>query len=346
VTGSNRAVVVERPGETTLREVEMPTCGSDDVLIRSHFAGVCRTDIKIANGKMPSNAVSYPCIPGHEWSGTVEAVGDRVSDLEVGARVVAEGMQYCGHCDNCLAGQTNLCRNYQQLGFTRPGGYARYVVVPRRYVHVLPDNVSFGAGVLIEPASCVAYGFDRLAPQEGETIGVVGVGTLGSLAILMANSFMPGAVIAYGVNEADVELASALGADHAIDVSQQDPVAATGKVLGSAPDVVLEAAGATDAVTTALGLARRGGRVVLMGSAGDGLTMNLPTDVFMRKDLTVHGTLSYTSNAWAQAMSLMKEGLDVERLLTHRVPLDAYEDAFTLMDDASQKVVKVLLEHG
>lgn len=340
-----RAIVVERPGETRIGEIETMACGDDEVLIKSLVAGVCRTDLKIAKGKMPPHTISYPCVPGHEWAGTVESTGRNVTDLKPGDRVVCEGMVYCGHCENCLNGRTNLCSNYDQLGFTRPGGYGEFVVAPRRVVHALPDHVSVAAGVLVEPASCVGYGFERLSPQAGETIGVVGVGTLGSLAILIARTFSPSAVIAYGITDEDVSQALELGADHAVNLAKEDAEAATVKALGEGPDVVLEAAGASEAVATSLGLARRGGRVVLMGSAGDGQTMNLPTDVFMRKDLTVHGSLSYTSGAWARTMSLLDSGLEVDRLITHRFPLERFDEAFQLMENRSERVVKILLEH-
>ena len=187
--------------------------GPDDVLVRSHAAGVCRTDIEMVIGQLTDPRwVRFPLVPGHEWSGTIAAVGERVADLAPGDRVVCEGMIPCNRCRRCKAGDTQLCENYDQLGFTRGGGYGEYVLVPRHVVHGLPDDVSFDAGVLVEPASVVLRGLDRAAPQPGETVGVIGIGTLGSLAVTLARLRAPGALVAYGIRPEELAFAERLGA--------------------------------------------------------------------------------------------------------------------------------------
>ncbi|HEY8774347.1 MAG TPA: alcohol dehydrogenase catalytic domain-containing protein, partial [Gaiellaceae bacterium] len=191
-----RAVVIERPHEVVYREVETPVCGPGDVLVRSRFAGVCRTDIEVLEGALDRRWVRYPCIPGHEWSGIVEEVGIDVADLESGDRVVCEGFCYCGMCRRCRAGDTHLCEHYDQLGFTRGGGYGELVLAPRRVVHRLPDGVALDEAVLVEPASVALKGLLRARLAPGETIGVVGVGTLGALTIVLARLFSPAAIVA------------------------------------------------------------------------------------------------------------------------------------------------------
>ena len=186
-------------------------CAPGDVLVRSRLAGVCRTDLEVLNGELDRRWVRYPCIPGHEWSGVVEAVGEGVVDLEPGDPVVCEGFCYCGICRRCRAGDTHLCEHYDCLGFTRGGGYGELVVAPRRVVHRLPEGIELDAAVLVEPASVVFQGLSRARPQAGETVGVIGVGTLGALAIVLARLFSPAAVVAYGIREAELELARRLG---------------------------------------------------------------------------------------------------------------------------------------
>src|SRR5919109_1473393 len=134
-----KAVVIERPHTAAYREVERPVFGPNEVLVRSRRVGICRTDLEILRGEVPPAWVRYPCVPGHEWSGTVTAVGDAVTDLHPGDAVVCEGMVPCRHCPRCRTGQTNLCENYGQLGFSRAGGGAELVAVPRHIVHRLPD---------------------------------------------------------------------------------------------------------------------------------------------------------------------------------------------------------------
>ncbi len=333
--------MIERPHEVVFTEVETPVCGPGDVLVRSRFAGICRTDIEVLHGELDRRWVRYPCIPGHEWSGVVEAVGDGVTDLAVGDRVVCEGFCYCGTCRRCRAGDTHLCERYDQLGFTRGGGYGELVVVPRRVVHRLPDGVGLEAAVLIEPASVVLKGLLRARPQPGETIGVVGVGTLGALALVLAKLFSPAAIVAYGVREAELELARSLGAGEAVDV--------TG---GHAPlegelDLVVETAGAVPAVDLATRLSREGGRIVALGIAGEGRELSIPADRFALRDLELIGSVGYTTAVWSQVVALLGAGLvDVTPVVARRVPADRFEEGFRLMGEADGVVGRILLEHA
>ncbi len=333
--------MIERPHEVVFTEVETPVCGPGDVLVRSRFAGICRTDIEVLHGELDRRWVRYPCIPGHEWSGVVEAVGDGVTDLAVGDRVVCEGFCYCGTCRRCRAGDTHLCERYDQLGFTRGGGYGELVVVPRRVVHRLPDGVGLEAAVLIEPASVVLKGLLRARPQPGETIGVVGVGTLGALALVLAKLFSPAAIVAYGVREAELELARSLGAGEAVDV--------TG---GHAPlegelDLVVETAGAVPAVDLATRLSREGGRIVALGIAGEGRELSIPADRFALRDLELIGSVGYTTAVWSQVVALLGAGLvDVTPVVARRVPADRFEEGFRLMAEVDGVVGRILLEHA
>jgi 2-desacetyl-2-hydroxyethyl bacteriochlorophyllide A dehydrogenase len=342
-----KAVVIERPHAVAFVEVETPSPGPNEVLVRSHVAGVCRTDLEILSGGLTDPRwVTFPVVPGHEWSGTVAEVGEGVKDLAPGMRVVCEGMVPCNRCRRCKAGETQLCENYDQLGFTRGGGYGEYVVVPRHVVHRLPDAVSFGAGVLVEPASCVLRGLERGRPRPGETVGVIGIGTLGSLAVTLARLYTPGALVAYGVRPEELGFAAKLGADATVHVAEQDAVEETRRLVGGGLDLVLETAGAVDAVELATRLVRPGGRVVLLGIAGEGRTLTLPADRIMFGDMDVIGSCSYTTAAWGRVVDLLERGLvDFEPLVTHRFAAARYEDAFAVMDERAGVVAKVLLEH-
>jgi len=341
-----KAVVIERPHEVGWRSIDAPECGPSDVVIRSHAAGLCRTDLEILNGEVPDTWVRYPCIPGHEWSGRVVEVGREVDDLSIGERVVSEGFIPCTGCSPCKLGATNLCIKSEQLGFTRGGGYGEYVVVPRRVVHVVPGHVSLDAAVLVEPASCVFRAIENSTPQPGETVGVFGVGTLGSLALLLVRLFSPGFVVAFGIRDEELELARRLGADHVVNVSSSDPEGAVSDLTRAGLDLVIETAGAPAAVEGATRVARPGGRVALLGLAGASHRLEVPSDRFVVNDLTVIGSLSYTSSVWTKVMRLLDKGLvDFEPLVTHRFPISRFEDAFRFMDRREGVVVKVLLEH-
>ena len=341
------AVVIERPHEVAYVELERPSPGTGEVVVRSHAAGVCRTDLEMLHGSLTDPRwVRFPVVPGHEWSGTVAEVGADIADLAEGDRVVCEGMIPCHRCARCREGATHQCLNYDQIGFTRAGGYGEYVLVPRRVVHRLPDAVSFAAGVLVEPASCVLRGLERGAPSPGETVGVIGIGTLGSLAVTLARLHSPGALVAYGIRDEELAFAAQLGADATVHVADEDAVAATDRLVGGGLDVVIETAGAVAAVELATRLVRPGGRVVLLGIAGEGKTLELPADRIMFGDLSVIGSCSYPTSSWSRVVRLLERGLvDLEPIVTHRFPTAQYEEAFALLDERRGMVAKVVLEH-
>ena len=342
-----RAVVIEKPNTVALREVEAPTPGSGEVRVRSVRAGVCRTDLDIVAGTLDPRWVRFPVVPGHEWSGVIESIGDGVLGLEPDERVVCEGNIACLGCTRCRAGDTHLCVTYDAVGFTRSGGYGELVVVPARVVHPLPEHVSFDAGVLVEPGSVVLKALERARIEPGETVGVVGIGALGAIAIRLARLRSPATIVAYGVRDEELELALALGADSVVNVGEVDAEAETRRLTAGGLDVVVETAGAVSAFELSTRIAREGGRIVALGIAGHGHELTLPADRIALRDLSVLGSVGYTTAAWARMVSLLRERLvDLEPIVTHRFPLERFEDAFALMDDRRGVVAKIVLEHA
>ena len=342
-----RAIVIDGPNAVQLREVEMPTPGPGEVRVRSVLAGVCRTDIDILTGALDSRWVRFPVVPGHEWSGVVDSLGEGVAGLEPGQRVVCEGNIGCMACPRCRAGDTHLCQSYDAVGFTRGGGWGEFVVVPARILHPLPDHVSFAAAALVEPGSCVVKALERARIEPAETVGVVGVGAMGALAVRIARLRAPATIVAYGVRDEELELALALGADAAVNVAQQDAEEETRRIAGGGLDVVVETAGAVAAVELSTRLVREGGRVAVLGIAGRDEELILPADRIPLRDLSILGSVGYTTAAWSRMVGLLREGLvDLEPIVTHRVPLERFEEAFALMDDRRGVVARIVLEHA
>jgi 2-desacetyl-2-hydroxyethyl bacteriochlorophyllide A dehydrogenase len=335
-----KAVVVEGPSRVAYRDVDPPAVGPGDVLVASREAGLCRTDIEVMTGQFTDPRwVRFPVIPGHEWSGTVAQVGEEVTSLRVGDRVVCEGMITCGRCRPCRNGETHWCVEIEALGFTRPGGYAELVAVPQRVVHRLPDHVSFDAGVLVEPASVVLHGLEKARPRPGESVGVIGVGTLGSLAIALLALHSPSRIVAYGVREEELELARTLGATEVALADQGTP-------RESELDLVVETAGVPSAIALATKLCRPGGRTVLLGIAGEGRQLTLPSDLLVGKDMALIGSLAYPARVWSRVVALLADGvLELDPIVTHRFPVGEFEEAIALMDHRRGIVAKIVLEH-
>lgn len=341
-----KAVTIEAPERAGLIDMEQPTPGPEDVLIRSRAAGICGSDIDLYRGTRPVGFYRYPVIPGHEWAGEVAAVGERVRGLAPGDKVVSEGFVYCGMCGACRNGMTNLCRaGYDEVGFTRPGGFAEYVAVPAKLVHKLDPSSSLEEAALLEPTAVVADAFLRTRPQPGYVAAVIGDGPLGLLAVQLARLHSPSAIVLIGSREDRLELGRRLGATHAVHRKSEDAERLL-RLMDGGADLVIEAAGATAAVEQSFQLARSGGTVALQGVAGSGKQVTLESDVWVVKHLTVLGTLGANTTAWEHTVRLFGAGLlDLAPLITHRLPLAEYRSALDLLLNRREGTLKVLLTH-
>ena len=294
---SASALVVSSPGEVSREQRARPEPGPGEVLIRPAAVGLCGTDLDILAGRIDPAYVRYPLVLGHEWSGTVLAGGD--GSLAPGTRVVAEGIVPCGHCAACRAGQTNLCETYNEMGFTRDGAAASYAVVGQTLVHPLADPVSMADGALVEPASVVYRGLSSITVKPGCRALVVGDGTVALLAVALLGLWSPAEIVMLGRRPAQAALAATAGAAR----FETDPGAA-----GGGYDLVVEAAGTTGAVLTALAGARRGGTVLLLGLPPHGATAAVPVDDLVNNDLTIRASFGYTSDAWRDVVRLLNAG--------------------------------------
>lgn len=328
-------VVVEAPGEHRLEEHTPREPLAGEALVRVHAVGICGSDREVYQGNRPEGYVRYPLIPGHEWSGTVEAVGAAVPSSLVGRKVVGEGFRNCQVCERCHAGETTLCTaGYEETGFTRPGAMAPTLTLPARLLHVLADNADLTAAALLEPAACVAAALLKLKPVPGERVAVVGAGTLGMFAVQFLKASSPAELLMVGTRPDRAELSKAFGADDFRTRNQELP---------GDFDMVVETAGSASAARTATALLRRGGRLVLTGIPAPGALGLDPTDLVVRQ-LEVHAVFGAPPSAWAHAVRVFGAGVfDPLPLITHELPLHAFPEAIELVGSGDPTVGKVLL---
>lgn len=339
-----KAVVIRTPNRAFYKDESKPRPAEGQVLVKVAASGVCMSDVEVWKGTRPKAYVKYPVIPGHEWCGTVEEVGPGVKGLGMGHRVAIEGHNFCRTCDWCKRGETNLCISYNEHGFTLPGGFAEYAVVRADLVHEFSSTLPFEAAALAEPFACVVHGTERAKVKPGDTVVVVGPGTIGLLAAGWAKLAQPKRLIVIGLDRANEAVARAMGATDYLTVSD-DPAGRVKELTGGAgADVVLEAAGSEAALPLSLELARRGGNVVLMGIVGGGRRMFMEADVFALKDLRVDGVFAYTTGNFAEALRLIETGrMNLKPLITHTLPMQDFEKAFDLLITRKEPVVKVML---
>jgi 2-desacetyl-2-hydroxyethyl bacteriochlorophyllide A dehydrogenase len=340
------AVFINAPHQIRFGETARPVPEPGQVLVRVAAAGVCMSDLEILDGTRPEPYIQYPIIPGHEWCGTVIETGSGVTRPAVGQRVAVEGLNFCRSCFWCERGETNLCQAYSEFGFTLPGGFAQYVAVRADLAHPFADSLPFEIAALTEPAACAGHGILRAQVRPGDTVVVVGPGTIGLLGIAWARLFQPQHLVAVGIDRTNEALAHAMGATDYLLV-EDDPVPFIRDLTGGrGADVVFEAAGSEAAIPLAIDLARRGGALALAGITGGRRQLLLESDVFCLKNLRVHGVFSYPSTLFAQALRLIESGLlKVNPLITHHFSLEEYGRAFELLRrrSGSGGVGKILL---
>lgn len=342
-----KALVIRKPHQMSMEELKLETLGPYDVRIESKAVGICGTDLEIYEGTIPDAFVTYPVVPGHEWSGVVTEVGSEVKQFKPGDRVIAEGLITCGICSSCREGRTNLCEQYDQLGFTRPGGGAELVTVPAKAVHGIPDHLSFEAAVLIEPAATVLRGLVQAPLEPGMKAAVIGPGTLGLLTIQMLRAFGIDDICLVGRRDEQLALGRKIGASSVINNRSEN---VHDRIMdwssGKGADLVVETSGNEEAVKMSMELARTGGHVVLEGVAGTGKKLVIESDYMMLRDLTVHGIFSYTTKSWNQVMKLLEaRKVDFEALVTHRFSIKNFEQAFAALRNKSGATVKIVMVH-
>ncbi|MGV9252659.1 zinc-dependent alcohol dehydrogenase [Streptomyces sp. NPDC003697] len=329
------AVLIEAPGAHRLVPHEPREPGPGEALVAVHAVGICGSDREVYQGNRPRGYVRYPLVPGHEWSGTVRAVGAGVPAGLAGRKVVGEGFRNCQVCDRCHAGETTLCgAGYEETGFTQPGAMAGTLTLPARLLHVLPDDADLTAAALLEPAACVAAAALKVNARPGERVAVVGTGTLGMLAVQFLRAVSPAGLLVVGTRRDREALSRRFGATDFRTV---------GRPLPDDVDVVIEAAGSASAARTSAALLRRGGRLVLTGIPAPGADGLDPTDLVVRQ-LEVHTVFGAPPDAWAHTVRVFAAGLlDPLPLVTHELPLAEFSRAMALVGADDPAVGKVLL---
>ena len=334
---SARALVIGKPGTIGLHDAPPLVPGPGEIVARPVHVGVCGTDLELLDGVVDPAYVRYPLVPGHEWSGVVAAVGAGVSGIEPGQPVISEGIIPDRTCPQCVRGNTNLCVTYDEIGFTRAGAAADQLLLPAQVVHPLPAGVDLADAALAEPAAVAWRGISRGQPRPGERVAVVGDGTIGLISAHLLRLYSPSELVVFGQRESQAGLAAELGAT-TFDL--------TGAQAPARPfDLVVEAAGTPSAIEHALRLARRGGRVVLLGLAGTGARATFPIDDVVNNDLVIAASFGYTSAAWADVTALLSaRQLRLRPLITHRFPLSAHAAAYHALRHADGPRGKVLID--
>jgi len=338
------AIVKERraPG-LTVTTVPKPSPGPGEVLIAVHHAGVCGTDLHIADwDAWAQGRLNPPLVIGHEFAGEVVAVGERVAELKAGQLVTAEGHIVCGHCLQCRTGNSHICRRTQIIGVDRDGAFAEYIVMPA--TNVLPlEGIPTAVGAIMDPMGN-AFHAVLTAEIPGSTVFVVGCGPIGCFAVGIARAAGATKVIASDINPKRLALAARMGAHVTIDATRDDVVRVVlEETGGEGADVVCEMSGVPSALHQAFAAVRMGGRVQLLGIPTGEVSIDFSREIIF-KGLTLYGVIGRKMyETWHQMRRYLTAGLfDPRPVITHRFPLARIDDAIAVI--RSGDAGKVILE--
>jgi len=334
--GSMLAAVLVGWNDLRLQQVPRPRATDvGTVVVQIKSCGICATDYKAIKGIRRN--VQLPFIPGHEPSGIVVEVGPGVMHFKPGDQVICQPSGYCGFCEACRTGNTHYCEHAFTTGGDGPedvwpGAFAEYMLTKESCLFHKPANISFDAAALAEPLSGAWKGVIQHSQlQVGEDVVVIGVGSIGLLCLMVAKAAGAARLIAVDPSEHARMHAEELGATHTIDPTAEDARARVYEIIPRGPDLVIEAAGAIEAVRLMVDLRRRGTRWNVFGittherfELDGGLTHFL--------EGRMDASFGTTPLAMSRAIRLMETGLvDVERVITHRFPLSRIHKAIETM---------------
>jgi L-iditol 2-dehydrogenase len=327
--GRMKAAVLHKPLEMRIGQIDIPQVGPDEVLVRTRVVGICGSDVHyFQHGRIGSFVVEKPHILGHEFSGDLAELGDEVTGLEVGQKVVVEPGRTCGKCQYCREGRYNLCREMRFHG-TPPynGAFAEYIAVPEQNILLIPEKMSYEEGAMIEPLAVGMMAAERGRVTVHDTVAILGAGPIGQMALQAVRTH--GVLEAYVTDVEDYRLdyAEKYGANAVINPAKEDVVERIMEITDNeGVDVVIEASGAMTAIRQAFQIASPGGRIVHVGYPSTDVQVRL-TDVIIN-ELDILGVRRYANVFHAAIKSVSLGKAIVKPFITHSFPFERILEGF------------------
>ena len=330
-----------------LEEVPVPEYGINDVLIEVLRTGICGTDLHIYNwDAWAQRTIPVPMVVGHEFVGRVVEVGSNVKDFHPGDIVSGEGHVVCGRCRNCMAGRRHLCMETVGVGVNRPGAFAEYLVLPMTNVWLHDPHVPLDVAAIFDPLGNAVH-TGLTFPVLGEDVLITGAGPIGIMAAAVVRHAGARYVVITDVNPERLELARRMNPTVALDV-RHESIADCQKRLGMREgfDVGLEMSGNPAAFREMLASMCHGGKVAMLGIPNEPIAIDFNTVVFNMLTIKgIYGREMYET--WYKMTVMIQSGLDVEPVITHRLPYTDFEQGFEAMRSGnSGKVVLTWRNEG
>lgn len=327
-----KCVVIEEPKKISLQDRPLPELKKGFARIKVKAAAICATDLEVVDGNIPAN---YPLVPGHEWAGVVAEVEDPAHSAWIGKRVTGSNDIVCGVCEACRSGNWRYCKDFEEIGFKKPGAYAEYIDVPVYGLVQLPDALPFEHAALAEPMGVALGVWEKAEPKFGKNCLIYGAGSIGLCCLCVAKAMGMQNIIVVATSTDRLGIAKELGADHVVATREQDLFAEVQKYHPDGTDYIIEATGIEECITNSLKLCKKGGTVVLAGY-GRGKHMSIRIDDIHVNNLKLIGA----GNNWNQhkkAIELMSnQNLNMDLFVSEKIKLEEYEKG---LNDARKRPV-------
>jgi L-iditol 2-dehydrogenase len=356
-----RAWVLDDPGRLRLVDKSVPEPGPAEVLVRIDAVAICGTDVDIITKGLPAwieggLPFNKDFTPGHEYMGTVVKLGAGVDEFSIGDRVAVEIHAGCGRCERCRMGMYTSCLNYgmnygehdkghRANGFTTDGGFTEYAINHVNTLVHVPDEMSDEEATLIVTAGTAIYGLDALGGLiAGESLVVIGPGPIGLMSVAVGKALGAQPVILTGTRDARLNLGTKLGADHVVNVRNEDPVEAVKRITrGAGVHYVMECSGASNALNEAIDMVNRGGRICLAAFPAEPAIVDLAKIV--RNNIYVYGIRGEGKSATHRAAALMaQKRFDAKLIHTHTFTLDEVPTAIRYFRERIEDAIKVVVK--
>jgi 2-desacetyl-2-hydroxyethyl bacteriochlorophyllide A dehydrogenase len=335
-----KALVVNKNETLEYKEVDRPEIGKKDVLIKVLGCGICGTDMHVYKGM--ENNWPLPGIRGHEFAGIIEECGDEVSRFAVGDHVVVQPMLYCGNCENCRSGKTNLCKNTKLVGGELNGGFSEYAKMPEHYVFHVPSNLDTSYYSLVEPVATSIHGLKGRIPTYTKSMVIFGAGAQGLILVQLAKHLGVQTIIAVDVVSSRLEKAIECGATYTVNGMEANAMDQVREFLdGDLAECVVDAAGISITRRQALEVLKQNGVAIFLALGAKETSIDFMS--LVTQEFKLYGTQCYTDEDIQKAIEFISTGvIDAEKIIT-KVPLADGSNAFEQLATNLEYGIKVVL---
>lgn len=333
--------VMKSPGVIEFEEVPIPTPANNEVLIKIMNIGICGSDIHVYHGEHAFT--SYPITQGHEVSGEIVELGEKVERLEAGQKVTIQPQVICGKCYPCRNGKYNLCEELKVMGFQTTGTASHYFAVDSKKVTVLPDELSFEEGAMIEPLAVAVHAIRQAGNVEKKKVVVLGSGPIGILVAQVAKGLGAESVMITDISDIRLNIAKECGVDHCINTKNIDLGDAISEKFGPAKaDIIYDCAGTNTTINQAIKYARKGSTIILVAVFAEMATVDLA--VLNDHELNLDSSMMYRNEDYIDGIRLVKEGkIELKKLITNQFAFNEFEEVYEYIEKNRETTMKVII---